>query len=69
MLVVAHVAVLQSLAPLLVPGARVGPGYPNCGVTTVTIEGGRASLGALDASCALLDEPAPALALPGAPLV
>ncbi|WP_172592232.1 histidine phosphatase family protein [Subtercola boreus] len=65
-LVVAHGAVLQSLAPLLAPGARISPGYPNCGVTTVTISGGRATLGELDASCALLDESFPALVLPGA---
>jgi broad specificity phosphatase PhoE len=67
-LVVTHGAVLQSLAPLLVPGARVAPGYPNCGVTTVTLPAAGAafpapSIGVLDASCAG-EPPVPALALP-----
>lgn len=66
-LVVTHGAVLQSLVPLLVPGARVAPGYPNCGVTTVTLpavgSAGAAEVGVLDASCA--GEPSdPALVLP-----
>ncbi|RFA10440.1 hypothetical protein B7R54_15445 [Subtercola boreus] len=65
-LVVAHGAVLQSLVPLLVPGGRIAPGYPNCGVTTVTVSGGVAVLSEVDASCALLDEPGPELVLPGA---
>jgi len=52
-LVVSHGAVLQSLVPLLAPGLRIAPGYPNCGVTTLTLTAEGATLGALDASCAL----------------
>ncbi|MFB2583385.1 histidine phosphatase family protein [Herbiconiux liukaitaii] len=67
-LVVTHGAVLQSLVPLLVPGARVAPGYPNCGVTTVTLPADRTAgavgtVGDLDATCAG-DPPVPPLALP-----
>jgi broad specificity phosphatase PhoE len=56
-LVVTHGAVLQSLVPLLVAGGRIAPGYPNCGVTTVTIDGASATISDVDASCssALLD--------------
>jgi broad specificity phosphatase PhoE len=63
-LVVTHGAVLQSLVPLLVAGARVAPGYPNCGVTTVTIDGDSASVSAVDVSCASAGGWAHALQLP-----
>ncbi|GAA2228020.1 histidine phosphatase family protein [Herbiconiux moechotypicola] len=52
-LVVTHGSALQTLIPAFVPGARIEAGYPNCGVTTVTISDGVASLGRLDASCSL----------------
>ena len=58
-LVVTHGAVLQSLVPLLAPGLRIAPGYPNCGVTTLTLTETGATLGELDASCALAEEVAP----------
>jgi len=50
-LVVTHGAVLQSLVPLLVAGARIAPGYPNCGITTVTLDGASASIGTVDSRC------------------
>ena len=50
-LVVTHGAVLQSLVPVLAPGGRVAPGYPNCGITTITIEAGVAALGGLGPAC------------------
>lgn len=63
-LVVTHGALLFTMVPMLVPGARVVPGFPNCGVITVTIDNGVGTLGDADGACALGDTPAAPLVLP-----
>ncbi|MDO9396142.1 MAG: histidine phosphatase family protein [Herbiconiux sp.] len=67
-LVVTHGAVLQSLVPLLVPGARIAPGYPNCGITTVTlprlaVPEGAAALAAVPSALAAAAAATPTLGL------
>lgn len=58
-LVVTHGAYIQTLLPLLVPGTRLPPGFPNCGIATVSLGAdGEAEFLGVDSSCSLV-APAP----------
>jgi len=58
-LVVTHGAYLQTLLPLLVPGTRLPPGFPNCGIATVRLGAdGEAEFLGVDDSCSVVPEPA-----------
>jgi broad specificity phosphatase PhoE len=51
-LVVTHGAVLGTLLRTLLPGHAAAPGFPNCGIVTVTWLDGTGTAAPVDASCA-----------------
>ncbi|MCS5498220.1 histidine phosphatase family protein [Cnuibacter physcomitrellae] len=55
-LVMTHGAVLHSLVPALLPGARVPGTFPNGGLVTITRARSGWSIGEVDSGCALFDD-------------